>query len=100
MDHRVWDAGRSAEEPNSEEMCGCADCLYWSTKTRVSHETLSLQFSVLWKQFSREDLNEILKCSSQFIILSFNKYENEIHNSSQMEEDGKSLQGMINELYL
>lgn len=52
------------------------------------------------KQFSRKDLNEILNRSSQFIILSFNKYENEIHNSSQMEGDGKSLQGMINELYL
>lgn len=52
------------------------------------------------KQFSRKYLNEILNRSSQFIILSFNKYENEIHNSSQMEGDGKSLQGMINELYL
>lgn len=46
------------------------------------------------------DLNKSLKCSSQLIILPFNKYENEIHNGSQMEEDGKSLQGMINEFYL
>lgn len=40
-----------------------------------------------------------LKCSSRFVILSFNKHKNEIHNGSQEREDGKSLQEMINEFY-
>lgn len=99
MDHRARYAGGSAEKPNYGDVWLLRLPVLEDQDTSVPGDAPSPNLYPL-KQFSREDLNEILKRSSQFIILSFNKYENEIHNSSQMEGDGKSLQGMINEPYL
>lgn len=35
-----------------------------ATKKQASHKSLSLEFSLLWKQFSRVDLNEILNAQA------------------------------------
>lgn len=35
-----------------------------ATEKQASHESLSLQFSLLWKQYSRVHLNEILNAQA------------------------------------
>lgn len=52
--------GEKQQPRNQTERRGVAmQTAFRATKKRASHGLLSIQFSLLWKQFSSVDLNEI-----------------------------------------
>lgn len=95
--NEIW--GATNQKSNWEEVGVCADCPQSHQEAgvpRVSQSPILSPLEAIFQSGFKWDF----KCSSQFVMFSFNKNENEIHNSSQEREDGKLLQGTINGFYL